>query len=73
MSQGWKPRGIPTVLEVYGRQFLIWEDIDNKFFRACLAEFMAMHLFVLLWYYYYYYYDIYNIIIIIAVVVLWLH
>jgi hypothetical protein len=49
MSQGWKPRGIPTVLEVYGRQFLIWEDIDNKFFRACLAEFMAMHLFVLLW------------------------
>lgn len=50
MSQGWKPRGIPTVLELYGRQFLIWEDIDNKFFRACLAEFMAMHLFVLLWY-----------------------
>jgi MIP family channel proteins len=25
-----------------------WEDMDNKFYRACLAEFMAMHLFVLL-------------------------
>jgi glycerol uptake facilitator-like aquaporin len=26
----------------------LWEDINNKFMRACLAEFMAMHMFVLL-------------------------
>ena len=38
----------PTVVEFRGRQLLIWEKIDNKFFRACLAEFLAMHLFVLL-------------------------
>jgi MIP family channel proteins len=41
-------RNVPTVLEFRGRQFIIWEDIDNKFLRACLAEFMAMHLFVLI-------------------------
>jgi glycerol uptake facilitator-like aquaporin len=42
------PRNIPTVYEIFGRQLIIWEDIDNKFWRACLAEFLAMHLFVLL-------------------------
>lgn len=42
------PRNVPTVVEYRGRQFVIWEDIDNKFLRACLAEFMAMHMFVLL-------------------------
>lgn len=32
-----------------GWELLIWEEIGNgKFIRACLAEFMAMHLFVLL-------------------------
>ena len=41
-------RNIPTVLEFRGRSFIIWEDVDNKFLRACLAEFMAMNLFVLL-------------------------
>lgn len=42
------PRNVPTVIEIRGRQLIIWEDIDNKFLRACLAEFLAMHLFVLL-------------------------
>ena len=42
------PRNVPTVIEYRGRQFIIWEDIDNKFLRACLAEFMAMNMFVLL-------------------------
>lgn len=42
------PRNIPTVLEFRGKSFIIWEDVDNKFLRACLAEFMAMNLFVLL-------------------------
>lgn len=42
------PRNIPTVYEFMGKQLIIWEDIDNKFLRACLAEFIAMHLFVLL-------------------------
>jgi MIP family channel proteins len=42
------PRNLPTVVEIRGRQLIIWEDIDNKFIRACLAEFLAMHLFVLL-------------------------
>ena len=41
-------RSVPTVFEFRGRQFIIWEEIDNKFLRACLAEFMAMNLFVLL-------------------------
>jgi MIP family channel proteins len=41
-------RNIPTVLEFRGKSFIIWEDVDNKFLRACLAEFMAMNLFVLL-------------------------
>eukprot|EP01038_Epipyxis_sp_PR26KG_P006687 gene6687-9171_t len=41
-------RQIPTVIEIRGRTLIIWEDIDNKFIRACLAEFLAMHLFVLL-------------------------
>ena len=41
------PRNIPTVVEIRGKAFIIWEEIDNKFWRACLAEFMAMHLFVL--------------------------
>jgi len=31
-----------------GKKVQIWEDIDGKFQRACLAEFLAMHLFVLL-------------------------
>lgn len=35
-------------IEILGKKFLIWEEIDNKFLRACLAEGMAMHLFVLL-------------------------
>ena len=42
------PRNIPTVLEFRGKSFIIWEDVDNKFLRACLAEFMAMNMFVLL-------------------------
>lgn len=45
------PRNLPAVLEIPGfpgKTLLIWEDIDNKFMRACLAEFMAMHLFVLM-------------------------
>jgi glycerol uptake facilitator-like aquaporin len=42
------PRNIPTNVEVFGKTLIIWEDIDNKFLRACLAEFLAMHLFVLL-------------------------
>jgi glycerol uptake facilitator-like aquaporin len=42
------PRNLPTIIEFRGRQLIIWEDVDNKFLRACLAEFMAMHLFVLL-------------------------
>lgn len=42
------PRNVPTVIQIGGREFIIWEDIDNKFIRACLAEFLAMHLFVLL-------------------------
>jgi MIP family channel proteins len=42
------PRNLPTVIEIRGRTLIIWEDIDNKFIRACLAEFLAMHLFVLL-------------------------
>lgn len=41
-------RSVPTIFEFRGKQFIIWEEIDNKFLRACLAEFMAMHLFVLL-------------------------
>jgi hypothetical protein len=41
-------RNVPTVYEIWGRQLIIWEDVDNKFIRACLAEFMAMHLFVLM-------------------------
>ncbi len=41
-------RNIPTVYEIFGKQLIIWEDIDNKFWRACLAEFLAMHLFVLM-------------------------
>ena len=48
------PKGIPTIWEFEIRgtnySFKIWEDIVNKFLRACLAEFMAMHLFVLLCY-----------------------
>jgi glycerol uptake facilitator-like aquaporin len=39
---------IPLVIEIFGKQLQIWEDIDNKFLRACLAEFLAMHLFVLM-------------------------
>ncbi len=42
------PRNLPAVIEIRGRTLIIWEDVDNKFMRACLAEFMAMHLFVLL-------------------------
>lgn len=42
------PKNVPTTLEFMGKSFMIWEDIDNKFLRACLAEFLAMHLFVLL-------------------------
>ncbi len=42
------PKNVPAVLVFMGKEFIIWEDIDNKFLRACLAEFMAMHLFVLL-------------------------
>lgn len=48
------PRNVPTVLHLFrdrfgvDKQLIIWEDIDNKFLRACVAEFMAMHLFVLL-------------------------
>jgi MIP family channel proteins len=42
------PRNIPTVYELYGKQLIIWEDVDNKFMRACLAEGVAMHLFVVL-------------------------
>lgn len=42
------PRNLPAVVEIRGRTLIIWEDIDNKFLRACLAEFLAMHLFVLL-------------------------
>eukprot|EP01031_Cornospumella_fuschlensis_P037464 gene37464-45497_t len=42
------PKNVPAVVNFMGRQFIIWEDIDNKFLRACLAEFLAMHLFVLL-------------------------
>lgn len=39
---------LPLTVDFMGKRFLVWEPIDNKFFRACLAEFMAMHLFVLL-------------------------
>lgn len=39
---------IPQYVEVYGKKFQIMEEVDNKFLRACLAEFLAMHLFVLL-------------------------
>lgn len=39
---------IGNSIEFCGKKFIIWEDIDNKFKRACLAEFMAMHMFVLL-------------------------
>lgn len=39
---------IPQFVEFYGKRFQIMEEVDNKFLRACLAEFLAMHLFVLL-------------------------
>jgi hypothetical protein len=42
------PRNVPTVVQIGPRELIIWEDVDNKFIRACLAEFLAMHLFVLL-------------------------
>lgn len=29
------PRNVPTIIEFRGKQFIIWEDIDNKFIRAC--------------------------------------
>lgn len=38
MSEGkviTKPRAIPLTYEWGGKVFIIWEDIDNKFFRAC--------------------------------------
>jgi len=41
-------RAIPTVIEIRGRTLIIWEQIDNKFLRACLAEFMAMKIFVVM-------------------------
>ena len=44
------PGKIPTTWEIpyFNKTLQIWEDIDNKFLRACAAEFLAMHLFVLL-------------------------
>lgn len=42
------PYNIPVEVVYFGKKFTIWEDIDNKFIRACLAEFLAMQLFVLI-------------------------
>ena len=43
-----KPAWCPDAIIFLGKKVHIWEDIDGKFMRACLAEFLAMHLFVLL-------------------------
>jgi len=43
-----RPSWCPDHIKFMGKKVQIWEDIDNKFQRACLAEFLAMHLFVLL-------------------------
>lgn len=42
------PFGIQDKYTFKGLEWEIWEKVDGKFLRACLAEFMAMHLFVLL-------------------------
>lgn len=43
-----RPSWCPDHITFLGKKIMIWEDIDGKFQRACLAEFLAMHLFVLL-------------------------
>lgn len=43
-----RPSWCPDTITFWGKKITIWEDIDGKFQRACLAEFLAMHLFVLL-------------------------
>lgn len=39
-------RGISPITLVQRNKIHFWEPIDNKFYRACIAEFLAMHLFV---------------------------
>jgi len=51
-------RNVPTVIEFRGRQFLIWEDIDNKFLRAwyeLLLPFFFIYIFIYSFHYYFCY------------------